>query len=83
MFAVMGRPDVRYDTLTKFMMYRFHITDLVLFEHDFRMAIQDLGNFEWGRSPRRDNFQSVAYWYQTLPSAPLKPLPPLEDMLNQ
>ena len=28
-----------------------------------------------------DDYTSVAYWYQTLPSAPLKPLPDDRDMI--
>jgi len=33
-----------------------------------------LDNLGW-TGPRYDDYTSVAYWYQTLPSAPLKPLP--------
>ena len=33
-----------------------------------------LDNMGWN-GPRYDDYTSVAYWYQTLPSAPLMPLP--------
>ena len=40
------------------------------------MTIDNLG---WS-GPRYDDYTSVAYWYQTLPSAKLKELPPDADM---
>ena len=55
----------------RFMLYRWHLPDPIYFEHDFRMTIDNLG----GRGLRRDDFMTCAYWYQTLPNAPLKPLP--------
>ena len=57
-------------------MYRWHIPDPVRFESDLRVTIQALG---WRSGPRylplQDDIASVAYWYQTLPSAPLPQLP--------
>ena len=41
------------------------------------MTLDTLG---W-TGPRYDDYTSVAYWYQTLPSAPLKPLPDDRDMI--
>jgi len=29
--------------------------------------------------PLTDDIASVAYWYQMLPSAPVKPLPPMDE----
>ncbi len=61
-------------------MYRWHIMDPIRFEQDLKVTIQPLGWSKWGRVlPLRDDIASVAYWYQTLPHAPLAPLPPKED----
>lgn len=65
----------------RFGMYRFHVMDPVRFEKDLRITVQDLGwrnNHEKYLS-RRDDFASVAYWYQTLPTAPFPPLPCNDD----
>lgn len=55
----------------RFMFYRWHVPDPIYFETDFRMVFDNLGAL----GPRRDDFMSCAYWYQTLPNVPLKPLP--------
>jgi hypothetical protein len=70
------RPDGVYRSQTRFGMYRWHITDPIRFASDLRVTIQALG---W-RSDRRylplqDDIASVAYWYQTLPTAPFPALP--------
>jgi hypothetical protein len=57
------------------MAYRWHLPDPIHFISDFRMTLQDLGNFANGQHTRQDDFATVAYWYQTLPTAPFKPLP--------
>jgi hypothetical protein len=55
-------------------MYRWHIPDPVRFEQDLRVTIQALGWRSGGRYlPLQDDIASVAYWYQTLPSAPFVP----------
>ncbi|RYG36951.1 DUF2961 domain-containing protein [bacterium] len=70
------RPDGLYDSQTRFGMYRWHITDPIRFESDLKVDIQALGWRSGGRYlPLQDDISSVAYWYQTLPSQPLKPLP--------
>jgi hypothetical protein len=70
------RPDGLYQSQTRFGMYRWHIMDPVRFEQDLRVTIQALG---WRADrrylPLQDDIASVAYWYQTLPSAPFPPLP--------
>ena len=70
------RPDGRYSSQQRFGMYRWHITDPIRFEQDLRVTIQALG---WRSGPRylplQDDLASVAYWYQTLPTEPFKPLP--------
>jgi len=57
-------------------MYRFHVPDPVFFREDLKVTMQALGWRGEGRFlPLRDDISSVAYWYQTLPHAPLPPLP--------
>ncbi len=73
------RPDGTYQSQTRFGMYRWHIVDPVRFEADLRVTIQALG-WRTEKSNRRylplqDDIASVAYWYQTLPTAPFPVLP--------
>ncbi|MFO7168905.1 MAG: DUF2961 domain-containing protein [Chloroflexota bacterium] len=70
------RPDGLYRSQTRFGMYRWHITDPIRFEQDLRVTIQALGWRSGGRYlPLQDDIASVAYWYQTLPTAPFPALP--------
>lgn len=73
------RPDGVYKSQQRFGLYRWHITDPIRFEHDLRVTIQALG---WRTEykdrrylPLQDDIASVAYWYQTLPTAPFPELP--------
>ena len=70
------RPDGTYQSQTRFGMYRWHIMDPIRFTQDLRVTIQAIG---WRRDrrylPLQDDIASVAYWYQTLPTAPFPPLP--------
>ena len=73
------RPDGTYQSQTRFGMYRWHIVDPVRFEADLRVTIQALG---WRTEknnrrylPLQDDIASVAYWYQTLPTASFPALP--------
>ena len=57
-------------------LYRWHVLDPVRFTQDLRATIQALG--WWGDrtfQPLTDELDSVAYWYQTLPSAAFPELP--------
>lgn len=70
------RPDGLYESQTRFGMYRWHIMDPIRFQEDLRVTIQALGWRSGGRYlPLQDDIASVAYWYQTLPTAPFPPLP--------
>ncbi len=70
------QPDGCYVSQTRFGMYRWHIMDPVRFETDLRVTIQALGWRDGRRYlPLQDDISSVAYWYQTLPTAPFPPLP--------
>ena len=71
------RPDGLYASQTRFGMYRWHIPDPIRFRHDLRVTIQALG---WRLNykqflPLQDDLASVAFWYQTLPTAPFPALP--------
>lgn len=70
------RPDGRYRSQQRFGMYRWHIPDPIRFRERLRVTIQALG---WRSGPRylalQDDICSVAFWYQTLPSAPFPALP--------
>ena len=69
-------PDGVYRSQQRFGLYRWHIVDPVRFQQDLRVTIQALG---WRTDrrylPLQDDIASVAYWYQTLPTAPFPALP--------
>jgi hypothetical protein len=70
------RPDGVYQSQQRFGLYRWHLTDPVRFERDLRVTIQALGWRSGGRYlPLQDDIASVAFWYQTLPTAPFPALP--------
>ena len=70
------RPDAAYRAQMRFSMYRWHVMDPIRFERDLRVTIQALGWRDGGRYlPLQDDIASVAYWYQTLPTAPFPSLP--------
>ncbi|MGH6987755.1 MAG: glycoside hydrolase family 172 protein [Caulobacteraceae bacterium] len=72
------RPDGLYSSQQRFGLYRWHIGDPIRFEGDLRVTIQALG-WRSGKDrrylPLQDDIASVAYWYQTLPTASFPPLP--------
>ena len=75
------RPDRLYRSQMRFGMYRWHITDPVRFQQDLRVTMQALGWRSYGRYlPLQDDIASVAYWYQTLPTAPFPALPDRDDL---
>ncbi|MCY2952810.1 MAG: DUF2961 domain-containing protein [Planctomycetota bacterium] len=70
------RPDGVYQSQQRFGLYRWHITDPIRFEKELRVTIQALGWRSGGRYlPMQDDISSVAYWYQTLPTAAFPVLP--------
>ena len=69
-------PDALYRSQFRFGMYRWHITDPIRFEKSLKVTIQALGWQSGHRYlPLQDDLASVAYWYQTLPTAPFPELP--------
>ena len=74
-----GFHDIYQDDLNvsqkRFGMYRWHIADPVRFENGLKVTMQALGWRAGGRYlPLQDDIASVAYWYQTLPTAPFPAL---------
>jgi hypothetical protein len=70
------RPDGLYQSQQRFAAYRWHIPDPVRFERDLRVTLQMLGWRSGERYlPLQCDAASVAYWYQTLPTALFPPLP--------
>ena len=85
MFAMCGgdvkdRSESVYNTQPRFMGYRWHLPDPILFTKNFRMVFQNMWMTDGLQLGRRDDYTSVAYWYQTLPARPLQPLPPAEEL---
>ncbi len=85
-FAMMGgeiqdRSTSVYNVQPRFMAYRWHLPDPVRFEEDIRFTFSNMG-FKSSRYPyvRRDDFLTVAYWYQTEPSSLSMPLPSDREM---
>jgi hypothetical protein len=55
--------------------------DPIRFKTDLRVTMQALGWRSEGRYlPLQDDIASVAYWYQTLPSAPFPALPEKDQL---
>jgi len=74
----LGYPLWTRDTgdVPKHGLYRWHVLDPIRFRENLRVTVQALG--WWGDrtfQPLTDEIDSVAYWYQTLPTAPFPPLP--------
>ena len=70
------RTNDLYTSQKRFGMYRFHITDPIRFEKKLKVTIQALGWRSGGRYlPLQDDISSVAFWYQTLPTAKFPKLP--------
>jgi hypothetical protein len=72
------RPDGAYHSQQRFGLYRWHIPDPVRFKEDLKVTIQALGwrtDKDHRYLPLQDDIASVAFWYQTLPTAEFPELP--------
>jgi len=72
------QPDGVYKSQQRFGLYRWHVMDPVRFRDDLRVTIQALGwrpRKQRTYLPLQDDIASVAFWYQTLPTAPFPELP--------
>lgn len=75
------KPDGLYSSQQRFGMYRWHIVDPIRFESELKVTIQALGWRDQSRYlPLQDDIAGVAYWYQTLPSAPFPPFPDRDSL---
>jgi len=75
------RPDGTYKSQQRHAMYRWHIMDPVRFEKNLRVTIQALGWRSEGRYyPGQHDICSVAYWYQTLPTAAFPAFPDRDQL---
>jgi hypothetical protein len=73
--------DELYSHQQRFSMYRWHIMDPIRFEKSMRITVQDLGWREQGKYlARQDDFASVAFWYQELPTCPFPQLPDKDNL---
>jgi hypothetical protein len=61
---------------SRWSLYRFHLDQPIPFTKSLKATIE-----HGTADDRSDNFYSVAYWYQSLPHAPLPALPPVEDRI--
>lgn len=70
------RPDGFNNAQQRFGLYRWHVMDPIRFDQDLKVTMQALG---WSTEGRylalQDDIASVAFWYQTLPTAPFPPFP--------
>jgi len=76
------RPDGSISrAVTRFSLYRWHITDPVYFHQNLRITIQDLG---WDHDgyfrPLCDDISSVAFWYQDSICKTFPKLPSAEEL---
>lgn len=84
-----GAPVMQgYDPYDLTTVYRWHITDPVIFQKSLRVEIEhkgvafnDDGTVRSGFEERADDFSSVAMWYQTEPHKPYPPMPVGYDRL--
>lgn len=68
-------------TQSRFSLYRWHITDPIRFRERIRVTMQALGWRAGGRYlPLQDDIATVAFWYQTLPTAPFPGLPDTDGL---
>ena len=74
-------PPIWHKTITRYGMYRWHVTDPIRFEKDMKITIQALGWRSGGRYlPLKDDISSVAFWYQSEPHNPFPELPGKDDL---
>jgi len=69
-------------------MYRWHIPDPIFWRSSARVTIQQIGVNPGGASwddylsnlyERQDDWSTATFWYEPVPSAPLPPMPDLEE----
>ncbi len=77
------RPDGTYSAMTRFGLYRWHITDPIRFEKNLKITIQDLGHSSGGRYlAQHSGISSTCFWYQTEPHAKFPAFPSWRELEN-
>ncbi|PHN03469.1 glycoside hydrolase family 172 protein [Flavilitoribacter nigricans] len=56
-------------------MYRWHIPDPIYWKEECRITMQQIGCCYY---EREDDWSAATFWYESVPSAPLTPLPSVE-----
>jgi len=75
------RPDGLYRSQTRFGLYRWHLTDPIVFQKDIRLTIQALGWRSGGRYlPLQEDISCVSYFYLDRPSCTLPKLGSYDDL---
>jgi hypothetical protein len=75
------RPDGTYNSQQRHAMYRWHVMDPIRFKRDLKVTIQALGWRDGHRFlPGTHDICSVAYWYQTIPTAPFPKVPSRDEL---
>jgi len=62
--------------------YRWHLLDTIYWKSQCYITIQQIGwsqDVEGGLFERQDDWSAAAFWYEPIPSAPLPPLPTLNE----
>ena len=78
---LINNPYHNSDCLPMRGLYRWHLSDPILFEEDLRVTMQQIGTSFGGLFERQDDVCSVAYWYQSEPHSGFKTLPTRKDRL--
>ncbi len=58
-------------------MYRWHLADLIAWQREARITIQQIA-YKDGLAETRDDWSTATFWYEPTPSAPLPTLPDLK-----
>lgn len=75
------RPDGLYRSQTRFGLYRWHLTDPIVFQKDIRLTIQALGWRSGGRYlPLQEDISCVSYFYLDKPSCKLPKLGTCDEL---
>ena len=61
-----------------FSLYRWHIQDPVYWKKDIRVTVQQIGLYE-DLIERQDDWSTSTFWYESVPSAPLPPMPSYDE----
>ncbi|THG66269.1 DUF2961 domain-containing protein [Bacteroides faecichinchillae] len=75
------RSDGQYNAIQTFGLYRWHIVNLICFEKELKVTIQDLGWRHDGRyNAQQLDISSTVFWYQAEPHTKFLVLPKKDDL---